>query len=160
VNGWHSQRERSPNLLPEELCQTKSATAITTKAKQANEHYKKQDDVSDSHRDEGGYIGWVDVVDADEQQWHPFRVQLQMRSSWRVQIIEIYDSPERHLLRNHGRIHYMACSRGEKKEPTFNKKYSVDPPHTDGHHDGYLISVPNCNTRSIDEHCFEKTTIA
>jgi hypothetical protein len=50
----------------------------------------------------------------------------------------------------------MACNRGEGKGSTFEKKYNVDPPHTGGHHDGNLIHVPNCNTRSIDEHYFEK----
>jgi hypothetical protein len=54
----------------------------------------------------------------------------------------------------------MACSRGEGKGPTFDKKYNIDPPHTDGHHDGNLISVPNRNTsRSLDEHFFEEMTI-
>jgi hypothetical protein len=61
------------------LSQTKSATTITAKVKQANEHDEKQNDICGSHRDEGGHNGWVDVSRADEQQWYPFRAQLQMR---------------------------------------------------------------------------------
>jgi hypothetical protein len=53
----------------------------------------------------------------------------------------------------------MARSRGEGKGPTFDKKYDVGAPHTDGHHDGNLISVPNRNTRSLDEYYSEKMAI-
>jgi hypothetical protein len=71
--------EQSPDLFPEDLCQTKSPTTVTAKAKRANKHGEKQDDVCGSCGDEGGYIGCVGVDQAGEQERYPFRAQLQMR---------------------------------------------------------------------------------
>jgi hypothetical protein len=50
------QKEESSDLFPEEMSQTKRATAVTTQAKQANQHDGKQNDVGSCHGYEGKFV--------------------------------------------------------------------------------------------------------
>ena len=51
-----NSREILPDLFPEELGQTKSATTALTEAEQANKHDEKQDDVGYGHRNERRFV--------------------------------------------------------------------------------------------------------
>jgi hypothetical protein len=52
---------------------------VTAKAKQANKHDDEQDDVGNSHGDDGRGIARGGISQTGEQGWYPFRAQLQMK---------------------------------------------------------------------------------